>query len=133
MADVRPLGGEHEIVPAIAGGLSIFRSLDIDETEEEVKATAGQVFGWFITNLASTVRYVKFYNGTAATVVVGTTTPLLTLAIPANGTNGVGANLLGPYGISFSTAICVAATTGVLDNDTGASAANEVVVNIFYK
>jgi hypothetical protein len=36
-------------------------------------------------------------------------------------------------GIKFDTAITVAATTGVLDNDTGAPGANEVIVNIFYK
>jgi hypothetical protein len=28
---------------------------------------------------------------------------------------------------------CGAATTGVADNDTGAPAANDVIVNIFYK
>jgi hypothetical protein len=36
-------------------------------------------------------------------------------------------------GIKFTTAICVAATTGVADADTGAPAANDVVVNVFYK
>jgi hypothetical protein len=36
-------------------------------------------------------------------------------------------------GIGFGTAITVAATTGVADNDTGAPAANDVIVNIFYK
>jgi hypothetical protein len=37
-----------------------------------------------------------------------------------------------PQGIAFGTAITVAATTGVADNDTGAPDANDVVVNIFY-
>src|SRR5690606_4019303 len=36
--------------PETANGLSIFRSIDLDESEEEVKASAGQVYGWFITN-----------------------------------------------------------------------------------
>ena len=38
----------------------------------------------------------------------------------------------GGPGIAFGTAICVAATTGVADNDTGAPGANEVVGTIFY-
>jgi hypothetical protein len=35
--------------------------------------------------------------------------------------------------ITFSTAICAAATTGLADNDTGAPSANDVVLNVFYK
>lgn len=119
--------------PSASGGLTIFRSIDLDETEEEVKATAGNVYGWYIANLATSIRYVKFYNATAANVVVGTTTPVLTLPIPANSTNGVGANALGAMGIAFATAITVAATTGLADNDTGAPGANECVVNLFFK
>jgi hypothetical protein len=37
-----------------------------------------------------------------------------------------------PQGIAFGTAITVAATTAVADNDTGAPAANDVIVNVFY-
>ena len=119
--------------PHTAGGLSIFRSLDLDETEEDVKTSAGQVYGWFISNLATSTRFVKFYNATAANVTVGTTTPVLTFPIPGNSSDAVSANALGAMGIAFDTAICVAATTGVADNDTGAPAANDVVINIFYK
>jgi hypothetical protein len=39
----------------------------------------------------------------------------------------------GSHGVAFSAAICVAATTGLADNDTGAPSAGDVVVNIFYK
>lgn len=119
--------------PHTAGGLSIFRSLDLDESEEDVKTAAGQVYGYWIANLATSPRYLKFYNATAANVTVGSTTPVMTLPIPANSTNFVAANLLGAHGIAFDTAISVAATTGLADADTGAPGANEVVVNIFYK
>lgn len=119
--------------PHTAGGCSIFRSIDLDETEEEAKATAGCVYGYYIANLATSTRFVKFYNATAANVTVGTTTPVLTLPIPGNSTDDVGANMLGGVGITFDTAITVAATTGVADNDTGAPGANEVVINLFYK
>lgn len=118
--------------PHSAGGLTIFRSLDLDETEEDVKTSAGTVYGWYIANTATATRFVKFYNATAANVTVGTTTPVLTFPIPGNSSDDVAANLLGGVGIKFDTAICVAATTGVADNDTGAPGANEVIVNIFY-
>jgi hypothetical protein len=120
--------------PHTAGGLTIFRSLDLDETEEEVKATAGCVYSMWVTNTATSTRFVKFYNATAANVTVGTTTPVITIGIPGNSSDDISGNFgPGGMGITFDTAICVAATTGVADNDTGAPGANEVIVNIFYK
>jgi hypothetical protein len=119
--------------PHTAGGLSIFRSLDLDETEEDVKTSAGCVYGMWVTNTATTTRWVKFYNETAANVVVGTTTPVLTIGIPGNSSDDITGLFSTTNGIQFSTAICVAATTGVADSDTGAPAANDVIVNIFYK
>lgn len=119
--------------PHTAGGLSIFRSLDIDETEEEIKASAGQVYGWYIFNASSSIRYVKFYNATAANVTVGTTTPVLTIPVPTGSTNGVGFVSNSAMGIVFDTAIAVAATTALADNDTGAPSANDVVINVWYK
>ena len=119
--------------PHTVGGLSIFRSLDLDETEEDVKTAAGQVYGMWVTNLATTTRFVKFYNATAANVVVGTTAPVITVAIPGNASDDVTGLFASTMGIAFDTAICVAATTGIADNDTGAPAANDVLVNIFYK
>lgn len=119
---------------AAAGGYSSFKTLDLDETEEEVKATAGKVFWVHAINLTNAKRYLKFYNATAANVTVGTTTPVLTFPIPTNGdTNGTGFNFhFGDAGQQFDTAICVAATTGFADNDTGAPGANDVIVNLGY-
>lgn len=120
--------------PHTAGGLSIFRSLDLDESEEDVKTSAGQVYAMWVTNTATSTRFIKFYNATAANVTVGSTTPVITIGIPGNSTDDIAGNFgPGGMGIAFDTAICVAATTGVADNDTGAPGANEVVVNIFYK
>jgi hypothetical protein len=120
--------GNVGVVPRTTGGLTIFRSIDVDETEEEAKGTAGQVFGWYFYNDGAAEVYVKFYNATAANVTVGTTTPVLTIPIPA----GAAANVFSSIGVAFGTAITVAATTGVADNDTGAPAANQVVGNVFY-
>lgn len=119
--------------PHTIGGLSIFRSLDLDESEEEVSSAACSVYGWFIANLATSTRFVKFYNATNANTTVGSTTPVLTLPIPGNSTDDIAANALGAHGITFSTALTVAATTGLADADTGAPGTNDVVINLFYK
>ena len=115
--------------PPTSGGYSIFRSIDLDESEEEVKATAGQVFGWYIYNAAASARYLKFYNATTANTTVGTTTPVLTIPVAA----GAAANVEFANGIAFGTAITAAVTTGLADNDTGAPGANEFIANILYK
>jgi hypothetical protein len=120
-------------LPLATGGLAIFRSLDLDESEEEVKATPGSIFGMWITNTATATRWIKFYNATAATTTVGTTTPAITFGIPGNTSDNVAGLLNSSVGVSFSTAISVAATTAAADNDTGAPGANEIVINVFYK
>lgn len=126
--------GQVSLAPQTSGGLSIAKSIDLDESEEAVKATAGQLYGIIAINLASSVRYLKLYNATVATVVVGTTVPDITIPIPTQGdTNGAGFVLNLPNGIEFSTAITMAATTGVGDADSGAPGANEVVVTMLYK
>lgn len=116
-----------------AGGPTIFRSLDIDESEEEIKASAGQIYWIHAVNLTDAPIYLKFYNATAASVTVGTTTPVLTFPVVSQGTvDGAGFVFNVPQGIPFSTAISVAATTGVADNDTGAPGASACVINIGY-
>jgi hypothetical protein len=121
------------VLPVAADGCSIFRSIDLDETEEEVKGTAGTVYGIIFSNLATATRFLKFYNATAASVTVGTTTPVLTIPLPGNATDDISGFHSIPQGIKFDTAITVAATTGLADNDTGAPGASEVIVNVLYK
>jgi hypothetical protein len=122
--------------PHTAGGLSIFRSLDLDETEEDVKTSAGCLYKLRITNRVVTARYVKLYNATAANVTVGTTTPIDTIVVPAAGSADLATVLtenFGGLGLTFDTALSLAATTGLADNDTGAPGANDVVVTAYYK
>lgn len=114
--------------PATTGGLTIFRSIDLDETEEEIKASAGQLYGYYLFNAAASVRYFKLYNATAANVTVGTTTPVITIPVPA----GSAANVDYSMGIAFGTAITAACTTGIADADTGAPGANECILNAYY-
>lgn len=111
-------------------GFLVARNIDVDETEDAVKASAGTLLGYYFANLdASNWHYVRYYNATTANVTVGSTTPVMTIPIPPNSAGHI---WLGE-GIAFDTAITVAATTGVADNDTGAPGANEVVVNSFYR
>lgn len=116
-------------------GLDSFRSLDIDETEEDVKTSAGKLYKVYAYNRSTGERFLKFYNLTAANTSVGSSTPKLTLPIPTNGTNGAGFtfDIGGEQGVTFDTAICVACTTGVADADTGAPGANDVIINVAYK
>jgi len=119
----------HYVDAAIAGGCSIFRSLDLDESEEEVKATAGQVYSIKGYNANAAVRYLKLYNATAANVTVGTTTPVITIPLEAQKVFEWNPS----FPATFATAITAAATTGLADNDTGAPSANDIIINILYK
>lgn len=77
-------------------------------TAQVVKASAGQLYGYYAYNPEAAVTFVHFYNVAAASVTVGTTNPLITLAIPA----GSAANLMFGIGVAFSNAgWSVAATT----------------------
>lgn len=119
--------------PVTSGGLTISRTISAASTNAtSVKASAGQVYGWMITSTDATPVYVKLYNK-ASSPTVGTDTPVMTLMVPGNsaGAGVVAAEFT--MGIPFATGIALAITTGATDADTGAVAANEVIVNLFYK
>lgn len=112
---------------ATSGGANIYRNISLVATGVNIKASAGQIYGWYLYNNASSVRYVKFYNKATAPTV-GTDVPVLTLSLPAN----AAANVSFPSGVAFSLGIGIGATTGVADNDSGAPSANDVIVNVMY-
>ena len=92
-------------------------------TDQTVKASAGKVYGYYIYNPEAAVTFVHFYNDVIANVTVGTTAPQFTLAIPA----GAAANLMSDIGITFGTAITVAATTTAGGNTAPATGASAVI------
>lgn len=115
--------------PAVGGGWSISRLLSAATTNAtNAKASAGIVGGWYAYNANASVRYLKLYNK-ATSPTVGSDTPVMTIPIPA----GAAANVEFGNGINFATGIGYATTTGVADADTGAVAANEIIINLFYK
>lgn len=118
--------------PHTAGGLSISRDIDLDNsTLTVVKNSPGQLYGMHIANLGTVTAFVKFYDATSGTL--GTGTPVMTVPIPGNASDDTLFSAMYPYGVTFATGICVGAGTGVADNDTGDPGANIVVANIFYK
>lgn len=118
--------------PHTAGGLSISRTISGASTNAtSVKASAGQVYGWYVSNINASPAYLKLYNK-ASSPTVGTDTPVLTLCIPGN-TAGVAGHVEFANGIEFSTGIALAITTGATDGNTSAVAASEVIINLLYK
>ena len=129
-------GGTFAVQPqaATSGGASALKVLDSDETEDEIKATAGQLYNLYCFNSTNAILYVKLYNATAANVTVGTTTPVMTIPVPGNNdTDGAGVVMTWPNGLAFDTAITIATTTGLADNDTGAPGANAMTLAGSYK
>ena len=108
-------------------GYETFLSIDVDETEEEVKAAPGVLRGYFIANRSASEIFVKFFDGLADDVTVGTTAPALVVPLQARS----GANVAGLDAI-FTTGICVAAVTSVRDDGRTGPAENEVVVNLTF-
>lgn len=108
----------------VPSGLTPFRNINLGLTAVAVRATAGKIYWYFITNQHATLaRYVHFYDSAQADVTVGSTTPTLTLAFPPEAAANVSLE-----GINFDVAISVAASTAI--GATGAPAANDVVVNL---
>jgi len=118
-------------IPTATGALSTSKTLSLGTTTPiNVKNGAGQIYKILAFNTNAAARYLKLYNKATAPTV-GTDVPVATLLIPGN-TSGAGLNISFEYGMNFSTGIGFALTTGVADLDTGAVAANEIVVNILY-
>lgn len=116
--------------PHTAGGLTtaMFSGSDgssiLVATSQVVKASAGQLYGYYAFNPEAAVTFVHFYNTASASVTVGTTNPLFTIAIPA----GSAANLTIPQGITFSNAgWAVAATTTAAGNTAPSTGVSLVV------
>jgi len=103
-----------------------YSNVDLDPTLVGLKPADGQVHGWFLSNTTSSKLYVKLFEGSGPSV--GTTTPLMTLQVPANGS----ANAEFKRGISFGGGISVAATASSAVSDTTDPGSGACIANIFY-
>ncbi len=112
--------------PAATGGLTTFRSISLT-SGVNVKASAGQVYSYYIFNAATSIRYVKFYNSASAPTA-GTGTPLMTIPVPAGSAVVYSTDM----GIAFSSGIGLTCVTGLADNNTTVATANELIINLNY-
>ena len=119
--------------PTTTSGCSVFMATSADgstaltNTAQAIKASAGNLYGYYIGNTNASAVYVHLYNTAAASVTVGTTNPLVTFYIPAS----AAANLTFPYPITFSNAGWSVAATTTGGGNTAPGSALEAV--FFYK
>lgn len=91
------------------------------------KAAGGLVTGWYIMNVSNGVRYVRLYDKATAPAPA-TDVPVVRLPIPA----GEGTNLsFASAPLFFRSGIALDITGGEADTDTTATAAGDVVLNLF--
>jgi hypothetical protein len=122
------LGGKLRVTnePHSQGGLLIKSASGLTNTAVAIKASAGQIYGWFLDNTENTATtFFQIYNIASGSVTVGTSTPVMSFAVPGGGS----ANVMNAMGIAFGTAISIAATTGY---SNGTAPANTVTFNVFY-
>ena len=113
------------LTPATGGGWTPALANGLTNSSVTVKAAAGELGAYHCLNPNTSAAYVQVFD-TAGAVTVGTTTPVLSLGLPASS----GGNLEWTMGLHFANAIKVAATTTA----TGATApATAVDCNFAYK
>ena len=127
------LDGIEADTSVLADGVSGFSSVDLDQTEEEVKATAGKIYSLYVWNATAAPLWLQIFDNTAASVTVGTTAPTWNFPIPANADSDVAGVQMsfGSMGLTCSTGITVAVTTGSGTN-SGAPGANEAGIFMTY-
>ena len=118
----------------LVDGTSGFSSIDLDETEEQIKGTAGKIYSIYAWNTTAVPVWLQIFDNTAAAVTVGTTAPTWNFPIPANADSDVAGLVvpLGSMGLTCATAITMAVTAaaGTTAGDPGASAAGVFVTYI---
>lgn len=132
-ADVITVQGVASMTPILAssaattsGGSTPFRNTALSNTAVALKASGGNLYGVHIENSSAAKSYVHFYDVAQGSVTVGTTTPAISLVIPAQGAYDY--NFSTP--LTFATAITIAATTTATGGTAPASA---LLFNAYYK
>lgn len=80
----------------------------MDETEDDIKGSAGTLYAIEIDNsLNAAVSYVKLWDAASGSVTVGTTAPDWIFRVAAS----VSRTVMFPQGVAFATALSIAAVT----------------------
>lgn len=111
------------------GGLNDYHKVSAaTNNADTVKGSAGQLFGYDISNTNAAWRYVKLYNK-ATNPSPGSDTPFRTIGVPPGGK----VTHHQPAGIAFGTGIAIAMVTGLPDNDNNAVGLGDLIVELDYK
>lgn len=131
-----PTGAETRKAKAGAAGGQLFESADYDTprfqqdvqlTKHLLRGVACWLTGYYLANLAASVRYIYVYDASSTgAVTVGSTTPAFVIPLSA----AQSANL-SKLKIPFTNGIVIAASTS--SNGTGAPTANDVWATLFTK
>ena len=110
--------------------LSMHFDADGDNTAQAVSTTSSVLYGIEVSNPNSADAYLQLFDVATGDVTVGTTTPNLSLFVPAgDGTKDGAMDKDFSEGIKFGTAISYACTTGAAnagDPSTG------LIVNMWF-
>jgi hypothetical protein len=128
--------GNDQTIITIAGGsgvdLTPYHAVSAASTNATAVSSTARKLGMIACyNNNASPRYLKIFDRASAPTL-GTHTPILTLEIPGNSTNGAGNNLPLPNPIGLTNGLAYALTTGNGDADTGAVAAGDIIVNLGY-
>src|SRR3990167_8115950 len=98
--------------PSVDIGATTYFDADGDNTAQAVKTAGGNVYAVEISNINTTDAFLQLFDLATGNVTVGTTTPKLSLFIPAgDGTKRGASDKVFDVPISFSVAITYACTT----------------------
>jgi hypothetical protein len=123
------IGLVRQTATTTSSGLLVSKILSAATTNAtNIKASAGQIFGWHLVNTSSAVKYFRIYN-LAVAPTVGTSSPSFVLPLPASGGAVMAIN---PIGMPMTTGISYAITGAAADLDATAVAANDVIGSVFY-
>lgn len=120
------INGIVSLTPGTTGGWTPYMFASLSSLAQQVKASAGELGGYYIYNPNAAVTYIQMFDIANSSVSLGVRAPTLTFGIPATS----GANLEFANGVNFATAIQIAATT-TPNGSTGPT--TPVPVNILYK
>lgn len=116
------------IRPNDEGGWDLYSNAGLLNVGVLVKATGGQIGGWYIYNAGAARNIVKIYN--TSEVPTAAMTPKLRLPLAP----GAAANLTIEAGLDgFPDGIGIRASAGIPDSDNTAPGTNEVIVNLWYR
>lgn len=113
---------------ATSGGSTPYHLISAASTNaNNVKSTAGNLYGYTLSNTNASARFFRLYN-LSGSPTVGTSTIKHTVQIPGNAT----VIHVFPNGFAFGTGIALACTGAMGDSDTTAIGAGDVSIDLDY-